>query len=76
MEKTRKEKIRDAGIRKYGSEQAWREAMREFGAKADRTTPRGFTKMSKEKRSEISRRGAEARWAKEKARQSNEENVA
>jgi len=73
MEKTHAEKIKEAGIRKFGSEEAWREAMRTYGAKADRTTPRGFQVMKdREKHSEISKRGAEARWAKEKAKRAED----
>lgn len=65
MDKTRKEKLRDAGIKRYGSEKAWREAMREFGLKANRHTPRGFGTMDKELAREISRKGGNARWNKE-----------
>lgn len=67
MDKTHKEKLREAGIARYGSEEAWRQAMREFGAKSDRSTPRGFQKIDKETHSEISKKGAIARWAKQKA---------
>jgi hypothetical protein len=67
MEKTHKEKLRDAGIARYGSEEAWREAKREHGAKADRSTPRGFAKMEKEQQIEISKKGGRARWDKQKA---------
>ena len=50
MEKglTHGEKLRQAAIKRYGSEDAWREAQRAHGAKARRDTPRGF-KVLKEK---------------------------
>lgn len=63
-EKTRAEKLRETGIKKYGSEEKWREAFRQFGAKADRTTPRGFAKIDAKKRTAISKKGAYARWGK------------
>lgn len=72
----RKEKLRQAGIAKHGSEEAWREAMREYGARADRTTPRGFAILKDKDRklhSEISKRGAEARWAKQRAEETDSE---
>ena len=50
MEKglTHGEKLRLAGIKRYGSEEAWKQAQRESGALARRDTPRGF-KVLKEK---------------------------
>lgn len=72
MSKTHAEKLREAGIRKYGSEEAWRQAQREYGAQADRSTPRGFELMSEEKKSEISKKGAAARW-KSKVRKGTED---
>lgn len=72
MEKTHAEKLKEAGIKRYGSEEAWREEFRKFGAKADRTTPRGFATMDEQKRSEISRRAAYARWGKEDPQASKE----
>ena len=41
-ELTHAEKLRRAGIAKYGSEEAWRAAKRKHGMKARRDTPRGF----------------------------------
>lgn len=67
MEKTHKEKLREAGIKRYGSEKAWREAQKEFGLKANRHTPRGFATMDKELASEISKKAAQARWDKHRA---------
>lgn len=66
MEKTHKEKLREAGIRRHGNEKAWREFQRVSAKKASMTTPRGFTVISKNKElhSEISKKGAKARWDK------------
>lgn len=59
------EKLRLAGIKRHGSEQAWREFLRQSGNKARRDTPRGFTVL-KEKNpkllSKISKKGGKARW--------------
>lgn len=71
MEKTHKEKLREAGILRYGSEEAWRRAKREQGLSANRTTPRGFARMDKEKVREISRKAANARWHKETTAEEN-----
>jgi hypothetical protein len=57
-----REKLRLAGIKRHGSEEAWREFQRASSMKADRTTPRGFAVMDKEKVKEISRRAAQKRW--------------
>lgn len=62
-----KEKIRLAGINKFGSEEAWREHQRQAGAKARRDTPRGFFVLKQknpERLREISKLGAKAKWAK------------
>jgi hypothetical protein len=67
MEKTHKEKLLEAGVRRHGSEKKWREFMRVSGAKADRTTPRGFQVMDKELVREISRNAVKIRWEKQKA---------
>ena len=61
-ETTRKEKLRLAGIKRYGTEEAWRQAKREQGARARRDTPRGFAVMDKAKVKEASKKGLEARW--------------
>lgn len=60
-------KARLKEIEKYGSEEAWRQVMRERGAKADRTTPRGFAVIDKERVREISRKAAKIRWEKHRA---------
>lgn len=57
---TRAEKLKQAGIRKYGSEQAYKEALAERGSrggKVPRSTPTGFAAMSPDKLKEASRRG-------------------
>lgn len=59
---SRAEKLKIAGIAKYGSEEAWRAAMRAHGAKARRDTPRGFARMDKELVKELSKKGLNARW--------------
>lgn len=66
-ELTRQEKYRLSMIKKYGSEAKWREAMKTYGARADRSTPRGFARMSAEQKEAISIKGAQARWGKELA---------
>lgn len=63
-ELTRQEKYRASMIRKYGSEEAWKQAMKDHGNKARRDTPRGFSRMSPEQIQEISRLGVEARKRK------------
>lgn len=68
-----KEKIRLAGIQKFGSEEAWREHQRQAGAKARRDTPRGFFVLKQrdpERLKAISKLGAEAKWAKDQRSQS------
>lgn len=67
MEMTRREKLLATGIAKYGSEEKYRQAMREYGAKARRDTPRGFAKMDKETVNRLSKLGVEARAKKGKA---------
>lgn len=57
----RKEKIKQAGILKHGSEERWRQSLRENGLKARRDTPRGFAKIDPERVKEISKLGVEAR---------------
>lgn len=69
MEQTRNEKYRASMIKNYGSESNWRIAMREYGSRADKTTPRGFKVMDKEKHSEISKKGAKAKWDKYREQQ-------
>lgn len=63
-ELTRQEKYRASMIKKYGSEEAWKKAMAQYGNKARRDTPRGFARMDKELVKELSRRGVEARSKK------------
>lgn len=65
---TRAEKLRLAGIKKYGSEKAWRRAMSNYGAKASRPGTGGFKHMKQsdpERLSRLSKEAAEARWHKE-----------
>lgn len=60
-----KEKLRLAGVKRHGSENAWREFQKNSGAKADRSTPRGFAVLKNtnpELQKEISRKAAEMRW--------------
>ena len=56
-------------IEKYGSEEAYREAMANFGkrAKGIKKPTSGFASQDKEKLREISRKGALAMHAKRKA---------
>lgn len=61
---TRGEKYHESMVKKYGSVEAWQQAMREFGAIADKTTPRGFKVMDREQHREISKKGAKAKWDK------------
>lgn len=52
-----------AQIKKYGTEDKFRQSMRERGLKAKRNTPRGFSVMrdkDPEKHKELSRRGGNA----------------
>lgn len=73
----RSEKYRASMLKKYGTEEKWRQAMREFGASADKTTPRGFKVMDEEKHREISKQGAKARWDKHsKEQKALEEEIA
>lgn len=57
VELTRAEKLRLSGIKKYGSEAAWRKALSDGAKKADRTTPRGFAVIDPELHKEFSSRG-------------------
>ena len=60
-------KFKERMIAKFGSEEAWREYMRENarkGGKAKKTTPSGFAAMTQEQRAEAGRRGGVNRWAK------------
>lgn len=63
MEKelTHKQKIEAKAIATYGSLDAWKQVMREYGSKARRDTPRGFARMSKERVKQISKLGVEGR---------------
>lgn len=70
-ELTRSDKLRQTMIKKYGSEEAWRQFMRENGkrgGKAPKTTPSGFAAMTPEQRREAGRKGALRRWHGEKER--------
>lgn len=46
MEVTRAEKLRLAGIKRFGSEGAWRAHLRESAKKASHTKPQGFAVLS------------------------------
>lgn len=66
---SRAEKLRRAGIERYGSEAAWRQHQREAGKKASRPGTGGFHHLKKtdpDKLHEISQRAHEARWSKDK----------
>ncbi len=65
----RSEKYEASMIKKYKTREKWQQAMREFGARADKTTPRGFKVMDEEKHREISKQGAKARWDKHSEQQ-------
>jgi len=62
-------KAKQKTIEKYGSEEAYREAMANFGkrAKGIKKPTSGFASQDKEKLREISRKGALAMHAKRKA---------
>ena len=60
-------KFKERMIAKHGSEEAWREYMRENarkGGKAKKTAPSGFAAMTPEQRAEAGRRGGLNRWAR------------
>lgn len=59
---SRAEKLRETGIKKFGSEEKWREWLRESGRKASRETPRGFATMKdKQRHLELSSKGGFAK---------------
>lgn len=55
-------KAKETYIKRYGSYEAYIEEMRRRGSKADKSTPRGFAKMDKDKVKELSKKAHEARW--------------
>lgn len=60
-------KFKERMIAKFGSEEAWREYMRQVGrkgGKAKKTAPSGFAAMTPEQRADAGRRGGVNRWAK------------
>lgn len=60
-----KEQLRQAGIKKHGSEEAWRKFLRESGAKASRPGTGGFHALKKsdpDKLRSISILAANKRW--------------
>jgi hypothetical protein len=70
MSEERKEQLRQAGIKKHGSEEAWREFMRKSGAKASRPGTGGFHHMKLNNPSrlkEISKDAVQTRIAKQNA---------
>lgn len=61
---TLSEKRRATMIKKYGSEEAWKNALREHGSKggkSPKTAPSGFAAMTPEKLAEVSRKGGMGR---------------
>lgn len=65
---THAEKLRIAGVRKYGSEEAWRKSLSNAGKKASRPGTGGFKHLKgkdPERLREISVNAARARWARE-----------
>jgi len=67
MESEHAKKLREAGIRRYGSEEAWRESLRERSNKSSRNSAGtgGFASMDKEKHIAASRKGGKHRHAQE-----------
>jgi hypothetical protein len=57
---TRADKLRLTGIKRFGSEAAWRKHLSESANKADRTTPRGFAVIDPELHREISSKGGKS----------------
>lgn len=67
----RKEQLRLAGIKRYGSEQAWRQMLSDSSNKARRDTPRGLTIVQQrdpQKFLEISAKGGRGGKGKPKKR--------
>lgn len=61
-EKTRAEKLMEAGIARHGSESAWRAFLRESAKKAKHTKPQGFAYLklnNPDKLKEISIKGGQ-----------------
>lgn len=67
---TRAEKLKQAGIRKYGSEQAYKEALAErgrVGGSAPKKTPSGFA-ADRNRAKEAGKKGLATRWGNGKER--------
>lgn len=60
-ELTHKEKLRLAGIRRYGSEEAWREAQAKSGSKGGKTTGESKIRGDKEYYARIGEKGRKVR---------------
>lgn len=66
---THREKLRQAGIKKYGSLEAYTESLRERGRKggsSPKSTPSGFAAMTPEERRKAALKGLRSRWHGEK----------
>lgn len=59
------EKLKQAGIRKYGSEEAWRKAKAEQGRKGGKATGDSKRRGDKEYYSMIGKKGSEVRHGKD-----------
>ena len=69
MEMSRAEKLRQAGIKKFGSLEAYTESLRERGRKggiSPKSTPSGFAAMTPDKRRKAALKGLKSRWHGEK----------
>ena len=63
-ELTHKEKLRLAGIRRYGSEEAWREAQAKSGSKGGKTKGESKIRGDKDYYARIGKKGGESRVSK------------
>ena len=62
---TPSEKRKATMLKKYGSEEAWKKALREQGrkgGKSPKTAPSGFAAMTPEERAEAGAKGGRNRW--------------
>ena len=63
--KTHAEKLREAGIKRYGSEEAWRKVLSEGAKKAERHGRGGFHHMKEndpDRLSRLAKEAAKKRW--------------
>lgn len=61
---TRAEKLKQAGIKRHGSIEAWRKAMADQGRKGGKATGDSKRRGDKEYYSTIGKRGSEVRYGK------------